>query len=77
MDNDFIIAMQLGAGICGALSTAVVAVCTVLNNRYAAQHVAGSVTNAALTTRVSNEISALSDKVDTQIATQPPDGDKK
>lgn len=65
LDHD---TLQLVATIAGAVSTAIVAVCTVLNNRYAAQHNAGAQENAALTLRVSNEVSALSDKVDTQAA---------
>jgi hypothetical protein len=50
--------------IINAISAAIVAICTVYNQRYAQQHKASAADSAALASRVSDEVVSLSAKVD-------------
>lgn len=57
--NDFIVVLQLIAGICGACSTAVIAVCTVLNNRLAAQQKAIAEQHAATAANIAENVQTI------------------
>lgn len=72
MDHD---TLRLVADIAGALSAAVIAVCTALNNYYAQQHKAATQDGINMARDVRTEVSALSDKVDTQNAANLPPKD--
>lgn len=56
--------------IIGALSTAICAICTVLNARYAQQHKAATADGAQMVQRVSDEVVSLSGRIDTAAATK-------